>query len=109
MQTEPHLVSLKEGQDSVVAGCLVIWGPIVGVCRNHHLFVAHEVNIERHVDGKLQDVEEEDIGSIDRGGEAAHAGVKHLSKVAVQLVEGNGLVQIAWGKIGSARGIKGHS
>lgn len=41
VQTEPHLVSLKEGQDGVVACRLVIWGAIIGVCGHHYFLVAH--------------------------------------------------------------------
>lgn len=109
MQPEPHLVSLEERQDRMVAGCLMIWGSIIGIRRHHHLLVAHEVDVERHVDGELQDVEDEDIGSIHRGGETANVGVVHLPQVAVQLVEHNRLVQVAWGEVGGARGSEGHS
>lgn len=109
MQPEPHLVSLEERQDGVVAGRLMIWGSIVGVRRHHHLFVSHEVNIEGHVDGELQDVEDEDIGSVDGAGEAADVGVVHFPQVTVQLVEHDGLVQVAWGEVGGARGVEGHS
>lgn len=109
MQPEPNLVSLEERQDGVVAGCFVIWGSVIGICRHHHIFVAHEVDVEWHVNGKLQDVEDEDVGSIDRAGEAANVGVVHLSQVAVQLVKHNGLIQVSWGKVGSARGGEGHS
>ncbi len=109
MQPEPHLVSLEERQDGVVTGRLMIWGSIVGVRRHHHLLVAHEVNVERHIDGELQDVEDEDVGSIDWAGEAANMGVIHLPQVAVQLVKHDGLVQVARGKVGGARGGEGHS
>lgn len=54
-------------------------------------------------------MEDEDVGSVDGAGEAADMGVVHLAQVAVQLVEHDGLVQIARGKVGSARGGKGHS
>lgn len=109
MQPEPHLVSLEERQDSVVASRLMIWGPIVGICRHHHFVITHEINVEWHVDGELQDVEDEDIGSIHRGGETANVGVVHLPQVAVQLVEHDGLVQVAWGEVGGTRGGEGHS
>ena len=109
MQPQPNLVSLEERQDGVVAGCLVIWGSVIGICRHHHIFVSHEVDVEWHIDGELQDVEDEDIGSIDRAGEAADMGVVHLPQVAVQLVKHDGLVQVTWCKVGGARGSKGHS
>lgn len=109
VQPEPHLVSLEERQDGVVAGRLVIRGSVVGVRRHHHLFVSHEVNIEGHVDGELQDVEDEDVGSVDRAGEAADVGVVHFPEVTVQLVEHDGLVQVARGEVGGAGGIEGHS
>lgn len=109
MQPEPHLVSLKERQDGVVAGRLVIRRPIVGVRRHHHLVVAHEVDVERHVDGELQDVENEDVGAVHWGGETADVGVVHLAQVAVQLVEHDGLVQVARGEIGGAGGGEGHA
>lgn len=78
MQPEPHLVSLEKRQNGVVAGRFMVWGSIVGVCRHHHLLVAHEVNVEWHIDGKLQDVEDKDIGSIHRAGKAANVGIIHL-------------------------------
>lgn len=78
VQPKPHLVSLEERQDGVVACRLMIRGSIVGVRRDHNLFVSHEINIEGHVDGKLQDVEDEDVSSIDGAGKAANVGVVHL-------------------------------
>lgn len=62
----------------MIAGCLMIWGSIICICRHHHIFITHEVNIERHINGKLQDVEDEDIGSIHRAGKAADVSVIHL-------------------------------
>lgn len=109
MQSEPHLVTLEERQDGVVAGRLVIRSSVVGVRRHHDFLVAHEVNIERHVDGELQDVKDEDVGAIHGAGEAADVGVVHLPQVAMKLVEHNGLVKVAWGKVGGAGGSEGHS
>lgn len=104
MQSEPHLVSLEERQDGVVAGRLMIWGSVVGVCRHHHLLVAHEVNVERHVDGELQDVEDEDIGAVDGAGKATNMGIVHLSQVAVKLVKHDRLVEVARCEVGGSRG-----
>lgn len=109
VQPEPHLVSLEERQDGVVAGRLMIWGTIVGVCRHHDLLIAHEINVERHVDGKLQDMEDEDVGAVDGAGEAANVGIIHLPQVTVKLVKHYGLVQVAWREVGGARGGEGHS
>lgn len=109
MQPEPNLVSLEERQDGMVAGRFVIWSSVIGICRHHHIFIAHEVDVEWHVDGKLQDMEDEDVGSVDRAGEAANVGVIHLSQIAVQLVKHNGLIQVTRCKVGSARGSEGHS
>lgn len=108
MQTEPHLVSLEQRQDGMVAGRLMIRGAVISICRHNDLFIAHEINIKRYVDGKLQNVEDEDIGPINRGGEAADVGIIHVPQVTVQLVKHNGLVQIAWGKVGRARCSEGH-
>lgn len=93
----------------MVAGRLMIWGAIVGVRRHHNFFVAHEINIERYVDGEFQNIEDEDIGSVDRRGEAADAWVIHVPQVTVQLVEHNGLVQVTRRKVGRARGGKGYA
>ena len=93
----------------MVAGRFMIWGSIIGIGRHHHLLVAHEINVERHVDGQLQDVEDEDVGSISGAGKAADVGVVCLPQVTVKLVKHNGLVQVAGGKVGSARGSEGHS
>lgn len=109
MQPEPNLVSLEERQDGVVAGRLVIWGTVIGVCRHHHILVAHEVDVERHVDGEFQDVKDEDVGSVDGAGEAANVGVVHLSQVTVQLVKHDGLIQVTRSEVGSARSSEGHS
>lgn len=103
------MVPLEERQDGMVAGGLVIWGSVIGICRHHHILIAHEIDIEWHVDGKLQNVEEEDIGSIDRAGETANVGVVHFSQVAVELIEHDGLIQITRDKVGSARGSEGNS
>lgn len=108
MQPEPHLVSLEERQDGVVAGRLMIWGSIVGICRHHHLLIAHEINVERHVDGELQDVEDEDEGAVDWAGKAADVGVIHFPQVAVKLVKHDGLVEVAWCEVGGSRGGEGH-
>lgn len=54
----------------MVAGRLMIRGAVVSVRRNNYLFIAHEINIKWYIDGELQDIEDEDVGSIDRGGEA---------------------------------------
>lgn len=78
MQPEPHLVSLEERQYGMVAGSFMIWGSIICICRHHHILITHEVNIEWHIDGKLQDMEDKDIGSIYRTGKAANVGVIHL-------------------------------
>lgn len=104
MQPEPHLVSLEERQDGVVAGRLMIWGSVVGICRHHHLLVAHEVNVERHVNGELQDVEDEDVGAVDGAGKATNMDIIHLSQVAVKLVKHDGLVEVAWCEVGGSRG-----
>lgn len=109
MQPKPDLIALEERQDGVVAGRFVIWGSVVGVRRHHHVLVAHEVDVEWHVDGELQDVEDEDVGPVDGAGKAADVGVVHLPQVAVQLVEHDGLVQITWGEVGGAGGGEGHS
>lgn len=109
MQPEPHLVTLEERQDGVVAGSFMIWGSIIGIGRHHHLLIAHEINVEWHIDGELQDVEDEDVGSISRAGEAANVGVVRLPQVTVNLVKHNGLVQVAGGKVCSARGSECHS
>lgn len=86
----------------MIASRLVIWGTIVSICRHNYLFVAHEINIKWYIDGELQNIEDEDVGPIDRGGEAADVGVIHVPQVTVQLVKHNRLVQIAWCKVGCA-------
>lgn len=87
----------------------MIWGSIIGICRYHDLLVAHEVNVKGNVNSKFQNVEDEDIGSVHRTGEAANVGVVHLPKVAVELVKHNRLVKVAGGEVGGARGSEGHS
>lgn len=54
-------------------------------------------------------MEDEDVGSIYGAGEATDVGVIHLPQVTVKLVKYDGLVQVPWGKVGSARGSEGHS
>lgn len=108
MQTEPHLISVEKRQDGMVAGCLMIWGTIISVSRHNHLFIAHEINIKWYIDGELQNIEDEDIGSVDWWGEAADMRIIHIPQVTVQLVKHNGLVQITWCKIGRAWGSKSH-
>lgn len=93
----------------MVAGRLMIWGTVISICRYNHLFVAHEINIKWYVDGELQNIEDEDVGSVDRGGEAANVRIVHVPQVTVQLVKHNGLVQITWCKVGRARGGEGHA
>lgn len=109
VQAQPHLVPLEEGQDGVVASRLVVGRSVVGVAGHHHFVVAHQVDVKRHVDGQLQDVEQEDVRAADGAGEAADVGVVHLAQVAVELVEHDGLVQVAWRKVGGAGGGEGHS
>lgn len=109
MQTEPHLISVEKRQDGMVAGRLMIGGSVVSVRRHNHLFIAHEVNIKWNIDGELQNIEDEDIGSVDGGGEAADVRIVHVPQVTVQLVKHNGLVQIARCKVGRARGGEGHA
>lgn len=109
MQTEPHLISVEKGQDGMVAGRLMIWGTVISIRRHNHLFIAHEVNIKRYIDGELQNIEDEDIGSVDRGGEAADVRIVHIPQVTVQLVKHYGLVQITRCKVGCARGGEGHT
>lgn len=81
----------------------MIWSSIIGVRRCHHLLVAHEVDEERRIGSELQDVEVEDIGSVDGTGEAPDVGVVHLSQVAVQVVEHDRLIQVARGEVGGER------
>lgn len=109
VQPQPHLVSLVQLQDGVVAGRLVVRSPVVGVRRHHHLVVAHQVDVERHVDRQLEDVEEEDVGAIGWAGETTHVGVEHFPQVAVELVKGDGLVQGARGVVGCAGCCEGHA
>ena len=93
----------------MVARSLVVRRPIVGVRRNHHLLVAHQVDIEWDVDGQFEDVEDEDICAVGWAGEAPKLGVKHVPQVAVQKVKRNGLVQGAGGKVDSAGRREGHT
>lgn len=78
VQSEPHLVSLEERQGGLVASCLMIWGSIVGISRHHYLLIAHEINVQWHVDGELQDAKAEEISAVDRAGEAANVAIVHL-------------------------------
>ena len=54
-------------------------------------------------------MKDEDIGSIRRTGEPADVGVIHFTQVTMQLVKDNGLVKVAWGKVGGARSSEGNS
>lgn len=109
VQPQPHLVPLKEWQNCMVAGSLVIWGAIIGIRRHHHFFIAHEVNIEGNIDCQLQDVEDEHVCSVHWTGEPSNVGVVRLPQVAVQLVKHDGLVQVAWSKVSSTRGSERYS
>lgn len=109
VQSEPHLVSLEERQGGLVASRLMIWGSIVGISRHHYVFIAHEINVQWHVDGELQDAKAEEIGAVDGAGEAANVAIVHLPQVSKKVVKHNGLVQVAWREVGGARGSEGHS
>lgn len=109
VQSEPHLVSLEEWQGGLVASSLMIWGSIIGISAHHYLLIAHEINVQWHVDGKLQDAKAEEIGAINGAGEAANVAVVHLPQVSEKVVKHNGLVQVARREVGSARGSEGHA
>lgn len=108
MKPQPHLIALVQLQHGVIASRLVVGRSVVGVARHHHLFIAHEVDVQRHVHSQLEDVEDEDVGARHRTGEAAGWHVEHLSDVAVQQVKRNRLVKRARSKVESASGGEGH-
>ena len=109
VQAQPDAVALVQLQHRVVAGSLVVGRSVVGVGRHHHLLVAHQVDVERHVDGQLEDVEEEGVGAVGGAQEAAQVHVEGVAQVAVEQVEDYGLVQGARGEVDGAGGGESHA
>lgn len=93
----------------MVAGGLVIRSSVVGVRRHHHLFVAHEVDVQRHANRQLQDVEDEDVSARSGAGETPGGRVEHFAEVGMHYVEGDRLIQSAGCEVGSAGGGEGHA
>lgn len=93
----------------MIAGGLVVRSAIVGIRGHHHLFIAHEVDVQGHADGQLKDMEDEDVSAWSRTGEPAGGRVEHLSEVGVQQVEGNWLIQSAWGEVSRAGSRESHT
>lgn len=54
-------------------------------------------------------MKDEDVCAVDGASEAANVGIIHFTEVTMQLVKYDGLVQIAWRKVGGARRSEGHS
>lgn len=93
----------------MIAGGLVVRSAIVGIRRHHHLFIAHEVDVQGHAYGQLQDVEDKDISTRSGTGETACGRVEHFSEISVQQVEGDRLIQSARGEVGRAGGRESHT
>lgn len=93
----------------MIAGCLVVRSAVIGIRGHHHLFVAHEVDVQGHTYGQLQDVEDKDVSTGSGTGETACGRVKHFSEISVQQVEGDRLIQSARGEVGRAGGGESHA
>lgn len=109
VKPQPHLVTLEQLEDSVIAGGLVVRSAVIGIRGHHHLFVAHEVDVQGNADGKLQDVEDEDVSAGSGTGETAAGRVEHFAEVGVQQFEGDRLIQSARGEVGRAGGGESHA
>lgn len=95
VEAQPDVIADSQRQDGMVAGRLVVGRAVVGVRRSHHLIVAHQVDVKRNAYGQLKDVEKEDVRACCRAGKVARGGIKSAAEVAVEQVEGDGLVQSA--------------